>query len=172
MNLSVHNLMSKNARLSRSARAAGFTLIELLVAAAVFGMVSAGIIYGYVQTNRMAEWSALSLAAQSYASQGAEQARAADWRPRDYPASTGYGTMDELPPTNYVLSGANYIFDVPIKGNPAASDFAFFVTNFVSITTISVDPPVRQIRSDVVWVFYLTGVAYTNSVVLLRAPDQ
>jgi prepilin-type N-terminal cleavage/methylation domain-containing protein len=158
--------------LSRRKRAAGFTLIEILVAFMVFGMVSAGLIYGYVQTNRMAEWSALSLSAQSYASQGAEQARAADWRPRDYPPATGFGTMDELPPTNYIRSGANYIFDVPIKGTPAATDFAFFVTNYVSITTVSVNPPLRQIRSDVIWVFYLTGQVYTNTAILLRAPDQ
>jgi type II secretory pathway pseudopilin PulG len=166
-------MILKTTPLSRREQAAGFTLIELLVSFMVFAMVSAGLIYGYVQTNRMAEWSAISLAAQSYASQGAEQARAADWRPRDFPPSTGFGTMDELPaPLCYTNCGPNYIFDIPIKGNPASSDFAFFVTNIVNITTVSVNPPVRQIRSDVIWVFYLTGQVYTNTVILLRAPDQ
>jgi prepilin-type N-terminal cleavage/methylation domain-containing protein len=159
--------------LSRPARAAGFTLIELLIAFLIFALVCSGIIYGYVQSNRMSQFAALTLAAQSYASQGAEQARAANWRPRDYPALQGYGTGDELPaPTNYVLCGTNYIFDVPIKGSPAASDFAFFVTNFVSISNVSLNPSIRQIRSDVVWVFYLTGQVYTNTAILLRAPDQ
>ena len=54
---------------------AGFTLIEILIAVVIFGMLSSGLIYGYVQANRMAEWSSMSLAAQSYASQGLEQAR-------------------------------------------------------------------------------------------------
>ena len=159
--------------ISRPSRAVGFTLIELMVAAAIFGLVMSGLVYGYVQSNRMAEWSAISLAAQSYASQGAEQARAADWRPRDYPLTSGFvGSADEVPATNYVLSGPNYILDIPIKGNPAATDFPFFVTNYVSITDVSISPPLRQIRSDAVWTFYLTGKQYTNTIILLRAPDQ
>jgi prepilin-type N-terminal cleavage/methylation domain-containing protein len=153
------------------ARNAGFTLVEIMVAFFVFGLVTSGVIYGYVQVNRMSEWAAISLAAESYASQGAEQVRAADWRPHDYPAATGYGTMDELPaPTNF--PPATYILDIPIKGSPSASDFAFFVTNYVTISNIQANPPLRQIRSDAVWTFYLTGQAYTNTVILLRAPDQ
>jgi prepilin-type N-terminal cleavage/methylation domain-containing protein len=145
----------------------GFTLAEVLVALTVFILVGAGIMNGYVQANRMAEFSALSLSAQSYAQQGAEQARSANWRPRDFPAT------DEKPaPTNYMLCGANYIFDVPIKGNPASANFPFFVTNYVSIINVSTNPPLRQIRSDTVWIFYLTGRLYTNTAILLRAPDQ
>lgn len=157
----------------RPPQAAGFTLIELLIAFGVFGLISAGLIFGYVQCNRMAEWSAESLAAQSYAQQGAEQCRAADWRPRDYPYATGYGTMDELPaPYSVTNCGTNYILDIPIKGNPSSSDFAFFVTNYVTITDLSYDPPLRQIRSDAVWTFYVSGQVYTNTVILQRAPDQ
>jgi len=148
---------------------AGFTLAEILMAFGIFALIASGVIYGYVQSNRMAEWSALSLAAQSYAAQGAEQARAADWRPRDYPAAAGPNTMDELPPTNYMQRN---IFDVPIKGNPSSSDFSFFVTNRVYVTTVTLNPPLRQIRSDAEWTFYLTGTKYTNTVILLRAPDQ
>lgn len=151
-------------------RNTGFTLVEILVAFGIFALVSSGVIYGYVQVNRMSEWSAISLAAQSYASQGAEQVRAADWRPHDYPTATGYGTMDELPAPYSATT--NYILDIPIKGNPSASDFAFFVTNTVTITKLSDNPPLRQIRSDAVWTFYLTGQKYTNTVILLRAPDQ
>jgi prepilin-type N-terminal cleavage/methylation domain-containing protein len=145
----------------------GFTLAEVLVALTIFILVGAGIMNGYVQANRMAEYSALSLSAQSYAQQGAEQARSANWRPRDFPPT------DEKPaPLYYTNCGPNYIFDIPIKGDPTAANFPFFVTNYVSILNVTTNPPLRQIRSDVVWTFYLTGQKYTNTAILLRAPDQ
>jgi len=151
----------------------GFTLVEVLMAFAFLAVVMSGLMYGYVQANRTAEWSSMSLAAQSYASQGAEQARAADWRPKDPSSVTNRpNSKDELCPTNYVLCGTNYIMDIPIKGDPSASDFAFFVTNYVSVTDASTNPPLRQIRSDVVWTFPLTRQMYTNTVILQRAPDQ
>jgi len=158
-------------RRNRSA-STGFTLMEILMAVVIFAMVSCGVIYGYIQANRMAEFSAMSLAAQAYASQGAEQVRAADWRPRDYPQTNGYGTMDEL--TNGFHSVNTYILDVPVKGSPASNDFGFFVTNYVSITNAipGGNPPLRMIRSDAVWTFYMTGKVYTNTIILLRAPDQ
>jgi prepilin-type N-terminal cleavage/methylation domain-containing protein len=156
---------------------AAFTLAEILVSLSVFALVSSGIIYGYVQTNRMVQWSAISLAAQSFASQGAEQALAANWNPRGYPMTSNYsGAFDEVAaPTNYVLAGTNYILDVPIKGSPASNDFAFFVTNYISIANIAPpnnNPPLRQIRSDAVWRFYITGKVYTNTAILIRAADQ
>lgn len=134
-------------------------------------MVTGGVVYGYIQVNRMAEWSAISLAAQSYAAQGAEQVRAADWRPDDYPYVAGYGGSDELPaPTNF--PGAIYILDIPRQGSASNSGALFYVTNYVSITTAQTNPPLRLIRSDAVWTFFLTGKVYTNTVILLRAPDQ
>jgi prepilin-type N-terminal cleavage/methylation domain-containing protein len=145
---------------------AGFTLVEVLCALTIFIIIAAGILNGYVQANRMAEWSALSLSAQNYAEQGAEQARAANWRPRDYPPT------DELPPTNYIETGSNYIFDIPIKGQPTDPNFPFFVTNYVTVTNLSVNPALREIISQTIWNFYLTGKTYTNTCILLRAPDQ
>jgi hypothetical protein len=82
------------------------------------------------------------------------------------------GAFDELPDTNEVFSGTNYVLDVPSKGFPGSSDFAFYVTNYVTITTISVNPYVRQIRSDAVWQFYLTGQIYTNTSILVRTSNQ
>jgi type II secretory pathway pseudopilin PulG len=149
--------------------AAGFALGEILVAFAVLALVFSGLIYGYVQANRMAEWTSMSLAAQSFAAQGTEQARAADWTPRAYPQTIGPGGADELPPTNYTF--VDYM-DVPFKGNPTNSDFAFWVTNKVYVTTYSVNPPIRQIRNDCVWTFPLTGQVQSNTVILLRAGDQ
>ena len=152
----------------------GFTLVEVLVALLIFALASAGLIYGYVVSNRLAEWSAMSLAAQSTASQGAERARSANWRPYYYPPATGPGTMDELPPgTNGapVIVDVDYL-DIPTKGTPGKSDFDSWVTNYVWVTEVSSNPHLRQIRSDAVWTFPLTHQTFTNTIILLRAPDQ
>jgi prepilin-type N-terminal cleavage/methylation domain-containing protein len=159
-------------RLARKPEGA-FTLVEIVIALAILGMVMSGLIYGYVLANRMAEYSSMSLAAQSYASQGAEQARAADWRPRDYPVSSGPGTMDEL--TNGTIFTNIDFMDIPTKGNPASTNFQFWVTNIVSIANLTANPPLREIRSYAVWSFpggSAGYIPYTNWVILDRAGDQ
>jgi len=147
-------------------RSAAFTLAEVLISVVVLALVVAGILSGYVQANRMAEWSSMSLAAQSLASQGLEQARGAQWNSQAYPAGSG----DDLPsPTNYILSGtSDYALDVPSTGSP------FYATNYVLITnvTTSSGAPLRMIRSDCVWKFPTTGRYFTNTMVTYRAPDQ
>ena len=163
-------MMLSLAKANRQPEAAGFTLIETLIAFLIFALVAGGVIAGYLQTNRMAEWSAITLTAQSYASQGAEQARAAKWDPYAYPQNTN---TDQMPAgTIRTNSGMNYIFDIPIKGDPASTNFPFFVTNVVTVANVLNNPPLRQITSTVVWTFYITGQVYTNTVILLRAPDQ
>jgi prepilin-type N-terminal cleavage/methylation domain-containing protein len=152
----------------------GFTLVEIMVSFAIFSLVVSGLIYGYVLANRMAEWSSMSLAAQSAASQGAERARVANWRPRDYPPTNGPGTMDELPPSANgapVFTNVDF-FDIPTKGDPSSQNFDSWVTNYVWVTTVSADPSLRLIRSVAIWRFPLTGAIFTNSIILLRAPDQ
>ena len=141
----------------------GFGLIEILISIGILVTVFSGIIYGYVQANRMSEWSSMSLAAQSYASEGAEQVRAGNWSPRAWPP------VDQTTLTNYSFKD---IMDVPIKGDPTNTDFSFFVTNYIAVTSYSANPPVRQIRCDCVWIFPLTGKVQTNTVILLRAGDQ
>lgn len=157
---------------------AGFSLIEILISFLIFSMIVSGMIYGYVQANRMAEWSAMSLAAQSYASQGAEQARSAQWNSQQYPVTNGPGTSDQiilfdsagLRTGSAATSNTNFftvnLMDVPITGAGIP------VTNFICVTNLSLNPPLRQIRSDCVWTFPITGQLCTNTVVLLRAPDQ
>jgi type II secretory pathway pseudopilin PulG len=146
-----------------------FSLIEVMMAFVIFGMVSAGILYGYVQANRMAEWSAMSLGAQSYASQGMEQAIAAKWDTE----ANGEVTADFCPPLSYTQP-TNWINpvdtnDVPQSGNP------LLVTNYMSVgwaDNLTNGPYLRKITSQVVWRFPLTGQVYTNTLVTFRAPDQ
>lgn len=144
---------------NRSLRA--FTLIEVMIAFLIFGLVSGGILYGYVQANRVAEWSSMSLGAQSYASQGLEQARAAKWDTE----ANGEVTAQFMPyPTNYSQVDTN---DVPQSGAP------LLLTNQIRISYISSNPPMLlQIYSEVDWRFPLTGKMFTNVLVTFRAPDQ
>ena len=150
---------------SRAACAA-FTLAEVLIAIFVLALVMGGMLEGYVQANRMAEYSSMSLAAQSTAQQGVEQALASRWDTRTGSTNCGPGTDDELGLTNWVLSGTNYILDVPVSGA------AIPVVNNIYITKIQDYPPLRQIQSDAVWTFPLTGVTYTNTAITQRSPDQ
>jgi len=150
-----------------------FTLPEVLIATVVTALVVGGVLDGFVQANRMAEWSSMSLAAQSLAAQGMEQARCAQWNSQEFPYETGPGTGDELPVSNGLnatwstnYSGTNYALDVPASGTP------FYATNYITLTTVQVTPPLRMIRSDCVWTFPLTGKIFTNTMVTYRAPDQ
>ena len=141
-------------------RTAGFTLAEVVVAIAVATLAFGGVIYGYVLTADRAQWSAYSLAAHSLAMQGVEQARAAKWDPKAWPA------VDELGVTNYTEVDT---LDVPVSGQPIQA------TNYISVTTVSLDPPLRQLRADCVWSL-LNGQRsrgpFTNTVVTLRTADQ
>lgn len=153
-----------------SARSSAFTLIEVLIAFALFGLVSAGIIYGYVQGNRIAEWSAMSLGAQSYADQGVEMARAAKWDTEAngetladvWPCSLGVDWTTNFPGTN----------DVPQSGAPLVLTNYITVHQLLPTTANSTGPFLRLITSQTVWRFPLTGKYFTNTVVTLRAPDQ
>jgi type II secretory pathway pseudopilin PulG len=155
--------MSGNRRLRDA-----FSLVEVMIAFLVFGLVTAGILYGYVQANRIAEWSSMSLGAQSYASQGIEQALAAKWDTE----ANGEVTADFLPPTSFTQATNYSMFDtndVPQSGAP------LLLTNFMSVAWIdglTNGPYLREIKSQVVWEFPLTGKLFTNTIVTLRAPDQ
>jgi len=146
----------------RRAERSGFTLVEVVVSIAITAMIFAGVIYGYVFTAYQAEYSSYSLAAQSLAMQGIEQARSAKWDPQAWPP------VDELGVTNYVQQD---MLDVP-----RSSGKAIWATNYISISTISTAPPLRELRADCVWsVGYFNGQyrgPFTNSVVTLRTADQ
>ncbi len=139
----------------------GFTLTEVIVAMAMITLTFAGVIYGYLRTTDRAEWSAYSLAAQSLAMQGIEQVRGAKWDPQAWPV------VDDLGVTNFAQVEA---LDVPVAGEPVLA------TNYISVTTISVNPPLRQLRADCVWMLRSRRAAiagpFTNTAVTLRAADQ
>ncbi len=170
------------ARENGRAGCAGFTLMEILIAFLIFGMTISGLIYGYVQANRMAELSSMSLAAQSLAQQGLEQARSAQWDSQQWPVTNGPGTSDEIKlfdnagvnidqggitsqgHTNYTQTDT---LDVPTTGAPIN------IINYITVTNIYVNNvPLRQIRSDVVWTFPLDGTLCTNTAISQRAPDE
>ena len=110
------------------------------------------------QTTRQAEWSAYSLAAQSLASQSLEQSRAAKWDPKGYPAT------DQLVSSNFPLKVQ--ILDIPMTGSNIV-----YATNITSISTVSVNPPLKMISVECIWRFLERGL-FTNTVVSYRAPDQ
>lgn len=135
-----------------------FTLPEVLMASALSAVIFGALVYGYLQSLKRAEWSAYSLAAHSLAMQGLELARAAKWDPQAWPA------VDEIPATNYVIT--TNILDIPIS----ETNFVY-ATNYVTIEDVSVDPPLKLIRVDTVWMFMGQG-PFTNTAVVYRSPDQ
>ena len=138
----------------------GFTLAEVVVAVAIATLSFGGVIYGYILTADQAQWSAYSLAAQSLAMQGVEQARAAKWDPKSWPP------VDELGLTNYA---AVETLDVPVCGK------SVLATNYISISLVSADPPLRQLRTDCVWGLpngCRSRGPFTNTVITLRTADQ
>jgi Tfp pilus assembly protein PilV len=152
----------------------GFTLGEVLVSFLIFTMVVAGLLFGYSQINRMAEFSSMSLAAQSFATEGLEQMRSAQWDYVRWPNTNyGVGTGDDLgfPVGSSYTTNIVDTMDVPTSGAP------IYVTNTITITYVLTNlnptmPPLRQIRSDVVWLQPWDGTLATNTAIALRAPDQ
>jgi prepilin-type N-terminal cleavage/methylation domain-containing protein len=142
----------------------GFTLAEVVIALAISVMVFSGIIAGYVQSSRRAEWTGYSLAAQALSIQQLEQARAAKWDVLSVPA------VDEI--TNLPLVNWS-ILDLPVSGSNVV-----YATNFISIKTVSVatNPPeaVRMVKVSTVWPFRKGRATtyYTNTLANYYAPDR
>ena len=138
-----------------------FTLAEVVISVGLATLTFSGVIYGYAVTSDQAQWSACSLAAQSLAVQGVEQARAAKWDPQAWPP------IDELGTTNY-----SQVLPLDL---PVAKGSVVYATNFITINAVSTAPPLRELRADCVWRL-LNGARtrglFTNTVISLRAPDQ
>lgn len=139
---------------------AGFTLTEVAVAIAVAGLVCGGLLYGHRFATERAEWSNYSLAAQSLAIGAVEQARAARWDSQAWPP------VDDLGVTNF---SRVELLDLGVLSTQQVQ-----ATNYVSVSVLSEDPPVRQLRADCVWSFPAgsgTRGPFTNTVVTLRTID-
>jgi type II secretory pathway pseudopilin PulG len=138
---------------------AGFSLAEVIMSIGILGLVMSGMLYGYIQTNRRAEWNSMSLMAQSAASAATEQALAAKWY--------GHGTiLDELQvpgSTNYTRTN---LMIIPATGQ------LVIITNYVSITNILNNPPLRQIRVDCSWKPPNTTTWLSNTVITCRTLNQ
>ena len=147
--------MRTNGRNLKRCRA--FTLMEATIASTIAAMMFGGIIYGYIQSNKSAEWSAYSFAAQSLAMQRLEQTRACRWDPEGTPA------LDQLLASNF--SPQVSILDVPMNGTNIT-----YATNVTTISTISTVPPLRLISVEATWQF-INGKVYTNTIATYRAPD-
>ena len=162
-----------SAKSSQEFSRSGFTLAEVLVSFLIVMMVVGGIIYGYTQANRIADYTSMSLAAESEAIQGVERVRAAQWDPHQFPYQTGPNTGDEVPAntTGPAMTFVDFM-DVPSKGTPSQTDFNNWVTNYIYVTAVPGSYLLRQIQSDAVWTYAATGQVITNTVILLRAPDQ
>ena len=76
--------------------------------------------------------------------------------PTDELGTTNYRTVEQL--------------DVPISGNPV------FATNYISVSMVDTNPPLRMLRTDCIWYLPSRGVKtrgpFTNTVVTLRCSDQ
>lgn len=150
-------MICKSTSTTRSRRGA-FTLVEALISMVILGIMVTGVVSGFTQSHRTAEWSGHCLAAQAYAVQAMEQSRAAKWDPGKSPA------VDELLTTNF--TNRVQILDVPISGTNIV-----YATNQIWIRTVSADPPLREIYVECTWTFPNRGV-FTNSILTYRAPDQ
>jgi type II secretory pathway pseudopilin PulG len=148
---------SQSQRLKQRA-AQAMTLMEVIVAFAISGLAVAGIVYGYVFSINSAQMFSLSLAANAQAIEQMEQIRAAPWD------STSSPVIDQVVASNF----PSQVVTLDLSG---AGTGVTYATNYVQITTISTNPPLKRVRVDCVWLFG-TSQLMTNTVETCRAPDE
>jgi type II secretory pathway pseudopilin PulG len=145
-------------RAKRQSFQAAFTLAETVVSMALTGLMVSGIVSGFLQSARQAEWSAYSYAAQAQALWRLEQVRAAAWDPLRFPQ------VDDVKQSNF--TNRVEILDIPGSGGNIT-----YATNKTFITDISTAPPLRLIVVECTWRFPNRGL-YTNVVRTYRTTDQ
>jgi type II secretory pathway pseudopilin PulG len=137
---------------------AGMTLVEVVVALGLSGLTVAAIVSGYVFSTRLAEKSALSLAADARAMERIEETRSATWDTSSWPV------VDQLVATNFPVKTVT----LDLSGSGTGITYA---TNFTQISQISTNPFLKRIRVDCVWLFGGSQLV-TNSIETCRSPNQ
>jgi type II secretory pathway pseudopilin PulG len=167
---------------SRVKRLSAFTLVEVVTAIAVIGIIFGGVLAGYIQTSRRAEWSGYSLSAQALAIQQLEQARSAVWdnslAKNELTNLNLAGWSQQIVNGLPVVKGYSWgVLDLPYNNG---TNNAVLATNFVTIRRTYLNnvtnPPVQiqVIQVDTVWPFQGFGGRrlYTNRTVNYFAPDN
>jgi type II secretory pathway pseudopilin PulG len=152
--MKIMRLASANRK--RSGVREAFTLIEVVIAGAIAALVMAGMFEGYTMAGRRAQFSACSVAATSEAMHQLEGAFSAEWVP-----AYGENALLALGGTNT----ANLCL-------PIAESNLITCTNYTTVTEISTNPPYAMIQVQCVWGFPNYGGTYTNTVSVLRAPNE
>jgi type II secretory pathway pseudopilin PulG len=141
---------------NRRAGQLAFTLIEVAFAAAIAALVLAGMFQGYSMAGRRAQFSACSLAANNMAMAQLELVNSATWIP-SY-GMTQLLTLSGTQTTNLYLPSA--------KGNVVNC------TNTTLVTPVSTSPPYVMIQVQCSWTLPNYGGTFTNTVAVLRSPNE
>jgi len=135
------------------------TLIEVVIALAITGLMLGGIISGYIYCTTAAMKAELVQAASARALERLEETRSAQWNTAVYPV------VDQLVAANF----SNVVVSLDTPGTNLTGTAATIVT---TISQISSNPPIRNIRVDCIWQFRRTTDWVTNTFETIRAPDQ
>jgi hypothetical protein len=145
-----------------AAQASGraFALPEVLICLVILVLVYGTTISAYIVTDRRAEWSGYSLAAQGLSIRQLEEARAAKW---DTQGSVPVDYSTNVPTTTWTN------LDIPYQGTNR-----IYATNFTTISTINVSTngaliQVHMYRVDTVWLW--RNKLFTNSIATYRGPN-
>lgn len=158
----------------RNRRTSGFTLAEILISVAISGIMFSGILSGYVQAGKRAEWSGYNLAAGATAVQQIEQARAAIWETDGANNILNIALLARATNGTTITGHHTNVMDIPYKGG--VNDY-LVVTNYVTLKPVTVTNTtlsMMHVRVDAVWRFRAWGgnKFYTNTVATLIAPDD
>ena len=154
----------------------GFTLVEAVMAVAILALVFSGIITAYIQSNRRAEWTGYSLAAQALGIHQIEQARSAVW---DFSLGKNELTNLNLLSWSYnttTKAGAGYatnVLDLPVSGTNVVVATNFVTVKMLNLSGLS-NVQVQMVTVDTVWPFMTGGHKrlYTNRTASYFGPDN
>ena len=138
--------------------AAGFTLVEYLVSFFIATFTVMTIATGYIVAMQRSEFITASGAAQSLVDDQLELVRGARWDLYSSPPVTGRVEA---------LAGS---FAVTLSRLAVTGATGLPATLTTSVTSVSTDPPLLQVRVECVWSYANRG-PFTNTVVTYRAPD-